>query len=238
MSQSVGLGVPLSSNNRANINTPLGGGGTQLAGVESLNSQSGNLDIVGDASIGISAIGSGQLQVSTAGKPQVVGPITCAGAIVATGALTSAGVTTGGVTATGLTVSGTAAIPNISGTISVATSVTTPLLYGIGMTPFPPIPIAAQTNGQPAGSFVLAGIRIMWGVVSNGNAPGLNFNAGPAAATFSSPPVVVAVPNIYGPTVGYATIGTVTTTTCTMALTTSSATGFSTSCNWMAIGPA
>ena len=238
MSQSVGLGVPLSSNNRANINTPLGGGGTQLAGVESLNSQSGNLDIVGDASIGISAIGSGQLQVSTAGKPQVVGPITCAGAITATGALTAAGVTTGGVTASGLTVSGSAAIPNISGTTTVATSVTTPLLYGIGMAPFPPVAATGQADGRPAGTFVLAGVRIMWGIVDNGATPGLNFNVGPAAATFSFPPVVIAVPNKYSPAIGYATINGVTTTTCGLQLTTSSATGFSTSCHWLAIGPA
>jgi hypothetical protein len=61
---------------------------------------------------------------------------------------------------------------------------------------------------------------------------------GPAAATFSSPPVVIATPNTYGSANGYATLGAPTTTTCSMALTTQSGTGFSTSCQWMAIGPA
>jgi len=238
MSQTVGLGVPLSSNNRANINTPLGGGGTQLAGVESLNAQSGNLAIVGDSSIGISAIGSGQLQVSTAGKPQVVGAISSSGAIVAAGSLTSAGVTTGGVTCTTLTCNGPATIQSIIGNLPVGGILSAPTLNGVGMTPATPVAITGQADGRPSGTFVIAGMRFMWGIVNNGATPGLNFNVGDAAATFASAPVVTVLCGKNGAVIGYGTLVSVTTTTAALQLTTQSGTGFGTYAHWMAIGPA
>ena len=236
MSQSVGLATPLSSNNRANINTPLGGGGTQLAGVESLNSQSGNLAIVGDASIGISAIGSGQLQVSTAGKPQVVGAISSSGAIVAAGALTSAGVTTGGVTCTLLACNGPASITSVTGNLPVSGILSAPTINGAGMTPSVPIPIIPANNGA-SGTYVIAGMRYAWGVINNGALPTLDFTAGVPAA-FASPPIVIAVPLKYGPAVGFATVISTAVANCSLQLTTSGGTGFATSCNWMAFGPA
>jgi len=91
----VGLGVPLSSNNRANPYTAIGGSGGQLAGVQALNGQSGILAITGDTSIGITFPGSGQIQVSTAGKPQNVAAIT-ASSLAATGAITGASVSAAG----------------------------------------------------------------------------------------------------------------------------------------------
>lgn len=90
-----GLGVPLSSNNKANPYLSLGGSGGQLAGVEALNGQSGILAITGDSSIGITFPGSGQIQVSTAGKAQAFGTVS-ASTVVASGAVSGATVSSAG----------------------------------------------------------------------------------------------------------------------------------------------
>lgn len=117
MSQPVGLGIPLSSNNRANINTALsGGGGNTIAGVQSLNAQAGNLTLLGDASIDVTNLGSGQLQFSTSGNAQNFAAVSCttlaaSGSVTAGGAVSGATVAaTGALSGANLTTSGAAAI--------------------------------------------------------------------------------------------------------------------------------
>jgi len=131
-----GLGVPLSSNNKANPYTPIGGSSGPLAGVTSLNGQSGNLAIVGDSSIGVTAIGSGQLQVSTAGRPQNVGAITTS-SVSATGAVSGSTVSASGAV-TGATVAATGAVTGASvaatGAVTGATVAATGAVTGASFT--------------------------------------------------------------------------------------------------------
>lgn len=101
MSQPVGLGIPLSSNNRANFNTPLGSLGPTSVGVQSLKGNVGNVTILGDASMDVTSIGSGQFQISTAGNAQNLGAVTCSslnasGAVAAVGAVNAASVSSSG----------------------------------------------------------------------------------------------------------------------------------------------
>ena len=101
MSQPVGLGIPLSSNNRANANTPIAGSGVVVAGVQSVNAQAGNLTLLGDASIDVTNIGSGQLQFSTAGNAQNFAAVSCT-TLNASGSVTAGGAVSGqSVAATG-----------------------------------------------------------------------------------------------------------------------------------------
>jgi len=151
-----GLGVPLSSNNKANPYTVLGGSGSSLAGVTSLNGQSGNLAIVGDTSIGVSAIGSGQLQVSTTGKPQNVGAITAPSATV------SGAVAAGTVSATSAALSGTLTANAVQVTTLVSaaqasiTGATTSLSFAVpsstSLTLTNPTTLAVEN--QPIKSFI------------------------------------------------------------------------------------
>jgi hypothetical protein len=124
MSQPVGLGVPLSSNNRANFNTPLGGVSNQIAGLQSLNTQIGNLTILGDSSVDVTSIGSGQLQISTAGNAQTIGAMSCSslnasGAVAAVGAINASSVSSSG----NITAATVAATGNMTatGTLTTAT---------------------------------------------------------------------------------------------------------------------
>ena len=95
MPQPVGLGIPLSSNNRANINTALSGvGGNTIAGVQSLNALAGNLTLVGDSSIDVTNIGSGQLQFSTSGNSQNFAAVNCT-TLGASGSVTAGGAVSG-----------------------------------------------------------------------------------------------------------------------------------------------
>ena len=160
MSQPVGLGVPLSSNNRANINTPLGGtGGDHLAGVVSLNGLIGNLAVVGSSSVSSTVIADGQIQISTAGLPQVVGAIT-SGAISANGPITAPSATLTGALN--------------SATVSAANSISTPALTNGSLGTTAPQPLFGVSGNQvwTAGqaTMVIAGWRIIWGTTSSNGA--------------------------------------------------------------------
>lgn len=110
---SVGLGQSLSSNTNANLTTRFGSNSAQIAGVVSLNALAGNLAVVGDASIGILNIGSGQLQVSTAGNPQVVSSVTASGSIVGSTVTSTGLLTCAGASVAGGLVAGSATIGNM-----------------------------------------------------------------------------------------------------------------------------
>lgn len=109
------LGAPLPSATYAGTNNgyyaPRDAGGA-LVGVQSLNSYIGNVAIVGDATVGITNVGSGQIQVSTNGKAQNVASLNVSGAIsggagmTLVGSIQSAGVTTGGITCSGISSTG------------------------------------------------------------------------------------------------------------------------------------
>lgn len=173
-SQPVGLGIPLSSNNRANINTPIGGAGGGIAGVVSLNAEAGNLAIVGDASISVTKIGAGQIQISTAGNPHILGPITCtslvdSGPATVSGTLNVGGATTvSGLSVTnGLTVAqgGPTALLTVSGT---AVTIANGLPFNVPYISTSSLGYSEATVTIGAGSFTqyslnLCGTRFFWG---------------------------------------------------------------------------
>jgi len=156
----VGLGVPLSSNNKANPYTSLGGSGGVLTGVESLNGLIGNLAVVGDASVGVTSIGSGQLQFSTAGRPQNVGAVSAA-SVASAGAVSGASVTSSGAVA-GATVAASGAITGATvattGTDTasqfIQSSQLVPSLFPRGLTSLSgTITFTSPTNVVPVASF-------------------------------------------------------------------------------------
>jgi hypothetical protein len=180
-SQPVGLGIPLSSNNRANINTPIGGAGGGIAGVVSLNAEAGNLAIVGDASISVTKIGAGQIQISTAGNPHILGPITCtslvdSGPATISGTLNVGGATTvsGLAVTNGLTVAqgGPTALLTVSGT---AITIANGLPLNVPYISTASLGYREATVNIGAGSFTqyslnLCGTRFFWGTGVTGSA--------------------------------------------------------------------
>lgn len=128
---SPGLGVPLSSNNRANPYLSLSGNGTSLAGVEALNGESGTLAIVGDSSITVSKIGSGQIQISTASNPQAFGAISCS-SLTATGAVSGATVSASGAMTSSASVSAPT-FNNSTAAASVPVTIASGSTYNVGI---------------------------------------------------------------------------------------------------------
>jgi hypothetical protein len=155
---SAGLGVPLSSNNKANPYRSLGGSGGQLAGVEALNGISGIVDIVGDSSIGISNIGSGQLQVSTAGKAQAVGAVSCT-TLTASGAVSGATVSSAGTVSASGAVSGST-FTNSSTNTPVAMNIASATTYNAGLS-------ASLATVLPAAVAGLANFKVLRLTVSS-----------------------------------------------------------------------
>jgi len=114
----------------------------------------------------------------------------------------------------------------------------------------PAIPNIVESAGQNAcGTFVIAGVRIAWGLTGNGTSPTVNFKLEGASpptpddAWFSQPPLVFATPEQNGAVVGYCTPATLggashTRNQCNIANTTSGGTAFGTRTYWIAIGPA
>ena len=241
MSQPVGLGIPLSSNNRANLNTPLGGGGSQIAGVQSLNAQAGNLTLLGDASIDVTNIGSGQLRFSTSGNPQNVAAINCttlaaSGSATVGGAVSAASVaSTGALTAASLAIGSLLTVNSggVVGGAGVPFGIASLINGSVESIPTTPVAVTVPANGAPSGTFVIAGVRVMWGGVNNGASPGVTFT--PA---FSAVPCIVVQCVQSGGTQGYATVQFPTVSGCAVGLTSSAGTGFATAAYWMAIGPA
>jgi hypothetical protein len=102
--------------------------------------------------------------------------------------------------------------------------------------PSVPIPVASATSGLPSGTFVIAGLRVMWGSVVAGSTNIRTVNFTPA---FGGSPCLLGVPEAYGGTVGYACVSAISASTANFTLTTSGGTGFNdTACYWFAIGPA
>ena len=167
MSQVVGLGIPLSSNNRANLNTPLSlGSGNTIAGVQSLNALAGNLTIVGDASVDVTNIGGGQIQVSTSGNPQNFGAVTCS-SVAASGSVTAGGAVSGAsVTATGAVNGATVAT---SGNATIGGALTTSNLVATGSATVTNAPGTFFANAATGwGSAVTSGSETIAGTLANG----------------------------------------------------------------------
>jgi hypothetical protein len=167
MPQPVGLGLPLSSNNRANINTALsGGGGNTIAGVTSINAQAGNLTLLGDASIDVTNIGSGQLQFSTAGNPQNVAAITCS-SVAATGSVSAGGNVTGASIASTGALSG--ATLAVSGAATVGGQIQSANLLVTGSATVGAGASAVSLSAAPAwGAIVETGSAVINGTIANG----------------------------------------------------------------------
>lgn len=102
--------------------------------------------------------------------------------------------------------------------------------------PSVPVSVTTGTSGLPAGTFVIAGVRFMWGAVSAGATNVRNVTFSPA---FAADPCVLGQAQTYGGTVGYAAVSTITPSAASFVLTTSGGTGFEdTACYWYAVGPA
>ena len=122
---------------------------------------------------------------------------------------------------------------SIATNVITAPTVNTNTIFGLGMTPYPPIAVTQSSSNYPAGSFTIAGLLIQWGLTNGGNFPTVNF-----APAYSAPPCVVGVCQRYGNVQGVASINTVTSSNYSVAITELSGVGFSTGFYWLALGKA
>jgi hypothetical protein len=218
----IGLGVPVSSNNRANAGQALGGVGG-AGNVDSLNDLFGNVVLASSASVSVADVGDNSLAMSTDGLPQNVG------------ALTATGVTTPGtVSASQLT---TSAGLSVGGTATIATLIATVMEGGTGTLNYN----SGQVGQQTCHSVRIGPLLVAWGYQSgtSGSQTLQYFQTGYTGPTFASPPAPMAIPQQNGTVNGYATItGSPSTTGFTCALTTTAGGGFGTGVYYIAVGQA
>jgi hypothetical protein len=217
----IGLGVPVSSNNRANAGQALGGVNGAGA-VDSINDLFGNVVLADSDSVNVVDAGDNSLKMSTDGLPQNVGAVT-ATSVTTPGTVSASQLTSSG----GLSVSGTATIATL-----IATTIegSTNLNYNSG-----------SVGQQTCNSVRIGPLLVAWGYQSgvSGTQTLQYFQTGYTGPTFASPPTPMAIPQQNGTVNGYATItGSPSTTGFTCALTTTAGGGFGTGVYYIAIGHA
>ena len=218
----IGLGVPVSSNNRANAGQALGGVGG-AGNVDSLNDLFGNVVLASSTSVSVADVGDNSLAMSTDGLPQNVGALTATG-VTTTGTVSASQLTTSG----GLSVAGTATIATL--VANVIQGGTGTLNYNSG-----------TVGTQSCYSVRIGPLLVCWGYQSgsSGSQTIQYFQTGYTGPTFASAPVPMAIPHDNGTVNGYATIsGTPTTTGFTCALTNTAGGGFGTGVYYIAVGTA
>lgn len=228
--------------------TPSGTGGltvsTALPGATATMTLAGSLAVGNGAIGGVVNLGAGNTVLTPSGAGGLTVSTTLPGAtasVSVAGNLDIGNSIVGGVLNIGA--GNSIFTPSGAGNLTLSTSfpgttatMLIPQIANGSLFSVPSVPVAVEgsSSGLPAGTFVIAGVRVMWGLVNNGASPGINFE--PA---FGAVPCIIATPIQFGTTNGYATVGDGTSTTgSSLALTTSAGTGFTTACFWLAIGKA
>jgi hypothetical protein len=229
-------------------NLAVTGGTIGLGAGSFLSNQGSNVEVIVGGVTALTATATG---VTT--DVQINAPsISCAGGLGVSGAITGSAGATFWVGGSGkVSLGGGGSGPTAFGTVqSFANDGTTvtPLQLqpsggsvaldilangSLASVPATPVAVTVPADGAPSGTFVIAGVRVMWGGVNNGASPGVTFT--PA---FSAVPCIVVQCVQSGGAQGYATVQFPTVSGCAIGLTSSAGTGLPTAAYWMAIGPA
>ena len=123
---------------------------------------------------------------------------------------------------------------SIATNVLTAPSVITNLLSGLGMTPSPPI---SGTYGTQWGTFVIAGLRIMWGI-TNGNQSPPYYSTGTFTPNFGGVPLVFLTSLTFSNVPSWWSVVNVAVNGFTSLGLNEPGRPFAAACQWLAIGPA